>query len=545
MDTQEGADINIRKSIAAKLLKVVFSLYFFLTATVTLVHMVAEYYQAKSHILEELQRTHKTFEPSLSTALWEFDDDNLQYTLSGLLKVRVIVKVNIIDNTGKSVIKYSPLKKEQQKEDKLFGYTETIEFINDKNKATKVGEMTLYSNSNLVIERVRMGYFFIIVNSVIKTAGLWIIFLIVSKYLLSRPLNRLIKTTKILDLNNLEGFHVDIGTSGQNELKILEDSFNTMFRKLHDGRQKLRNAYDTLDMKVKERTAELSEAKEQLEKAFEKAENERKAAQAANKKVMESIRYAENIQSSLLPNPEEVKTHIPDNFFIWMPRDIVGGDIFYTNSFEDSFVIAVIDCTGHGVPGAFMTMIACSGLKRIIKDEGCRDPALILNRLNFAVKTLLKQDTEHSFSDDGMDAAVCLVSYAGRKKAKTLTFAGAKIPLYYVYKGEVNIIKGDRQSIGYKRSDLNFNFTNHTISIEKGMSFYVATDGFADQLGKDGFSQKIRCFGKERLKKLLMENNSLSFEDQKKIFVNAFEMYRGEQDRQDDIIVIGFGFNHI
>ncbi len=300
---------------------------------------------------------------------------------------------------------------------------------------------------------------------------------------------------------------------------------------------------EVLKCEIKEREkiqTELEQAKEQLEKAFEKTEKERNAAQAANKKIMDSIRYAENIQSSLLPNPEEVKTNIPNSFIIWMPRDIVGGDIFYTNFFEHGFIIAVIDCTGHGVPGAFMTMIACSGLKRIIEDEGCRDPARILKHLNFTVKTLLKQDTKHSLSDDGLDAGICLVSYG---EAETLIFAGARIPLYYCHKGEINVIKGDRQSIGYKRSDLGFNFTSHKISIEKGMCFYMTTDGFEDQFGKDGHSEKIRCFGKRRLKKLLMENNDLPVDEQKKILLNAFDTYRGEGDRQDDVTMVGFAFD--
>jgi len=271
----------------------------------------------------------------------------------------------------------------------------------------------------------------------------------------------------------------------------------------------------------------------------EKAERAREIAEAANKKMMESIHYAKMIQQSLLPNSEEVKTWLPDSFFMWKPRDIVGGDIFFTDFFEGSFVVAVIDCTGHGVPGAFMTMIASSALKRIIKDESCRDPAEILKRLNFIVKTTLQQDTEHALSDDGLDAAICLVRLRETHFTSfELTFAGARVPLFYIHNNELNIIKGDRQSVGYRKSDLKFSFTNHIVNIEKEMSFYMATDGFADQMG----GERERRFGSRRFRELLRENAHLPFEKQQEILLQAFDEYKGDYERQDDVTVVGFGF---
>jgi len=277
-------------------------------------------------------------------------------------------------------------------------------------------------------------------------------------------------------------------------------------------------------------------AEDAVKEALTEAQNAREAAEEANRKITESISYAKMIQRSLLANLDVVKAYLPESFFIWEPRDIVGGDIFYTESFEDGFIVAVIDCTGHGVPGAFMTMIAISALKRIVKDEGCHDPAEILKRLNFIVKTTLHQDKEYAVSDDGMDVGVCFVN---RKSSEVLlTFAGAKISLYSVHNSEVRVIKGNRENIGYKRSDVNFDFTNHTVIIEKSMKFYIATDGFADQMGgEDG-----RRFGTESLKNLLKEISGEPFEKQRNMLVHAFENYRGEHERQDDMTVVGFGF---
>jgi ligand-binding sensor domain-containing protein/serine phosphatase RsbU (regulator of sigma subunit) len=317
---------------------------------------------------------------------------------------------------------------------------------------------------------------------------------------------------------------------------------------------------ELLEQKVKERTHDLNIALEEV--------------RTANEQITDSLNYARLIQRSLLPNPDEVKAAIPNSFFIWMPRDIVGGDIFFFDVFADGFVIAVIDCTGHGVPGAFMTMIAFSGLKRIISDEKCHNPGEILKRLNIIVKTSLQQDTDRSLTDDGLDAGICLVRSQdaggrsqgtgrrgqvsgdrGQEQEKSslmttyeetcfrLIFAGARLPLFYTLNDEIKVIKGDRQSIGYKRSDLDFEFKNHPIDVQKGMRFYMATDGFIDQIGTgDPEGSDPRRFGKKRFTELLRKNSRLPFEQQQEILLRTFDSFKGERERQDDMTVVGFGF---
>jgi len=268
-----------------------------------------------------------------------------------------------------------------------------------------------------------------------------------------------------------------------------------------------------LEQKVRERTLDLNQALG---------------------KITDSLEYAQKIQSSLLPNPDEVRNYLRDCFFIWMPRDIVGGDIYFAEQFEDGIIIAVIDCTGHGVPGAFMSMIASSFIRRITTVLNCHDPAEILKQLNSVIKTSLQQERENALSDDGLDAAICFASL----KDRTLTFAGAKLPLFCVHESNVRVIRGDRQSIGYKSSDVNFDFTNHTIIMKKGMSFYMSTDGFWDQLG----GERRHSFDKKRFQNLLKEIAELPFEEQREILVQRFDEYKGENDRQDDVTVAGFGF---
>lgn len=270
-------------------------------------------------------------------------------------------------------------------------------------------------------------------------------------------------------------------------------------------------------------------------KEKERAEKDREIAEAANKKIMDSIRYAKMIQSSLLPNPENIRTFLPESFFIWMPRDIVGGDFIFTDCFEDGMILGVIDCTGHGVPGAFMTIISGFGLRKIIRDEGCRDPGQILSRLSFLVKTTLHQDTDYAVSDDGLDAAICFISFTD----KTMIYAGARLPLIYTRNDELMLIKGDKSSLGYRKSDFNVKFVNHTLPFEKGTAFYLYSDGYVDQLG----GEKGSRFGTPRLKELLLANRHLPFEKQREICLLAFNEWQnlGQNERQDDVTLIGFG----
>ncbi len=294
--------------------------------------------------------------------------------------------------------------------------------------------------------------------------------------------------------------------------------------------QQRKLAYTRATVKIKELQVEAVK----LEAVKEQNQIKLEAVEERNKLMTESIQYAKLIQSSLLPNLEQVKTYLPNSFFIWMPRDIVGGDMLYVEPVTDGFIVAVIDCTGHGVPGAFMTMIASTNLQRIIREEICHDPAEILKRLNFAVKTSLQQDTEHAQSDDGLDAAICLV----KLNEKCLIFAGAKLPLYYIQQEKLTVIKGDKKSLGYKKSDLKFTFTDHTIEITDGMSCYLSTDGFLDQLG----GPKQQIFSTKRFKQLLLESYHYSFSNQEEKLLKTFKEYQVYNERQDDLTVVGFGF---
>ncbi len=207
-------------------------------------------------------------------------------------------------------------------------------------------------------------------------------------------------------------------------------------------------------------------------------------------------------------------------------------NIFSSDKFKNGFIVAVIDCTGHGVPGAFMTMLASSSLRRITIDEQCMDPGKILKRLNSIVKKSLQQDSEHVISDDGLDASICFVDI----EKKIMTFAGARLSLSVIQSGGLTTVKGDRKSIGYRKSELDFEFTNHEIVLENNMLFYLYTDGVTDQLG----GAKRIPFGRKRFNHRLLDNRNKSFTEQKEEIITAFNQYKGDNEIQDDVTVIGF-----
>ncbi|MBU1168618.1 MAG: AAA family ATPase [Proteobacteria bacterium] len=289
--------------------------------------------------------------------------------------------------------------------------------------------------------------------------------------------------------------------------------------------EEIRTLNAELEQRVNERTHKLNNTLQELNLTFKKVEK-------ANTHILEGIRYAKMIQQSLLPDVTQIRTWLPDSFYIWDPRDIVGGDFFYAGTFENGSILGIIDCTGHGVPGAFMTIIVATGLRQIIHDEGCRSPGDILKRLNAIVKTSLHQDTGDALSDDGLDAGICFLD----APSKTLTFAGARIPLICVDKNQLTMIKGDKKSLGYTTSDLNYTFTEHRITVKTDHQFYMATDGYTDQLGG---GQKLR-FGNKRFQHLLLENSHKPFDEQRDLLHRAFHDHIGDHNRQDDVTVVGF-----
>ncbi|HEY8401149.1 MAG TPA: tetratricopeptide repeat protein [Cytophagaceae bacterium] len=276
----------------------------------------------------------------------------------------------------------------------------------------------------------------------------------------------------------------------------------------------------------------------ELEKAFEKIKDQ-------NNKITSSINYAQRIQKAMLPPADSLMAHLPESFILFKPRDIVSGDFYWfaapdtdTNNEsyqdvnllgnDDDFIITASDCTGHGVPGALMSMIGFNLLNEITK-RGIKDTHLILQELHKGIRAALKQDTTDN--KDGMDIAICRVS----KTNKTVQFSGAKNPIYYIQNGELTHIKGDSHPIGGKEQERVF--TNHIIPIVGPTTFYLFSDGYADQFG----GNEGRKFMYSRFKQLLLQIHQEPMQKQRKILDQTIEDWKSDVHKQiDDILVIGF-----
>lgn len=252
-----------------------------------------------------------------------------------------------------------------------------------------------------------------------------------------------------------------------------------------------------------------------------------------NREVMDSIDYAQRIQEAILP-PVSVFTDIfMDHFIIWKPKDRVGGDFYWARKIDEGrSLIAVIDCTGHGVPGAFMTMAINSILDPIV-DVFPDQPDRILSELNRQVKATLHRKKTSQMTDDGLDISICYV-----ENNKRLVYAGAKMSLYVKRADQVQRIQGDRKSVGYRRSPDELEFTNHEWIIETGDTFYMTSDGYIDQNG----GENDYSFGYTRFMQALADFGEMPMSQQKQTVEDLLIQYQGKELQRDDITVIGFSF---
>ena len=248
--------------------------------------------------------------------------------------------------------------------------------------------------------------------------------------------------------------------------------------------------------------------------------------------ITSSIEYASNIQRSLLPRPEFLAEDLREYFVIWQPRDVVGGDLYWYRRCDGGFVIVLADCTGHGVPGAFMTMLSTGALDRALRDYRDGDPAELLARMNRSIQMSLGQDQEESESDDGLELGICRIA----SDTGALVYAGARFSLFQVNGEQVREIKGDKSGIGYRHIPTDQTFTNHAVEIAKDDAFYMTSDGLIDQIG----GAKRRSFGKRRLMKLITAIQHLPIAEQQNRILAALDEHQGDEPRRDDVSVFGF-----
>jgi len=251
-----------------------------------------------------------------------------------------------------------------------------------------------------------------------------------------------------------------------------------------------------------------------------------------NKDITDSISYARKIQYSILPPNEYITQHLKDSFLIYLTKDIVSGDFYWFAHFNNTSIIAAVDCTGHGVPGAFMSLIGYNLLNKIVNEENIINPGEILLALNRGViDALYKNESE---SKDGMDIAICKINH----QLNTLEYAGAMRPLWIIENNELKEIKADKIPIGTKQKDRKdpIQYTTQTITLNGKGSYYIFTDGYADQFG----GPKEKKYSTGKFKELLLTHHSLSMAEQAELIKNEHLKWKGPNEQVDDILIIGF-----
>ena len=347
--------VSIKDSISTRLLVVVFSIYCVVSVAVTMFHLVAEYADAKTRVVEEMEGLVQIFEDGISNAIWNADTEQLEFIALGITNSDTVLGAVIFVPLLEETIVSGQLPKDQQaaSEPAPFSLSSLIldaRFIqhqsaitHEESEEASIGSLTLYSSEQVVFDQVKGSLVIIIVNAMIKTFALWFIFLWVSRILLGRPLLTLTNATHNLDLNQLEDFKVEIKTKERNELKLLEESFNKMVKRIYQSQNELKRQKENLEIQVQERTKEL---------------------QAANHTMQEDLLLAAEMQNAVLSEMHDISfLKISYRYFSY---DLVSGDIYDMSvNPQNEFCFFLGDATGHGVAAAFMTMMVEIGLDSV------------------------------------------------------------------------------------------------------------------------------------------------------------------------------------
>jgi len=254
--------------------------------------------------------------------------------------------------------------------------------------------------------------------------------------------------------------------------------------------------------------------------------------QNKNKKINDSINYAQRIQGAILPDNRVIRNVFPESFIFYKAKDVVSGDFPWFLQRGDDIFIAAVDCTGHGVPGALISLIGYFLLNDIVRSRKVTDPGEILDQLDEGVTQTLRQDSDDSKSKDGMDIALCRIN------KNQVQYAGAHRPLYHMKKGEMNEVKGDKFPIGGGIFKNQTNFTTHSLKMGKGDSIYFCSDGFPDQFG----GPDNRKFGPKRTRAMIQENHNRPMDEVHDIMVKTWTEWQGEEKQTDDVLMIGIKF---
>jgi serine phosphatase RsbU (regulator of sigma subunit) len=249
-----------------------------------------------------------------------------------------------------------------------------------------------------------------------------------------------------------------------------------------------------------------------------------------NKSITDSINYAKRLQTAILPPKDFVDSFLPEHFILYQPKDIVSGDFYWASNHDTKIMIAAIDCTGHGVPGALLSIVGHNAINQTVNEMGIIQPSKVLDSMNTIIKKILHQD-KGSDIRDGMDMSLCTFD----KATHTLEYAGANNPIYIVSEGKLNIVKASKLTVGSMADHTVEPPVNHSIQLKKGDCFYLFSDGYADQFG----GPDNKKFKSSKFQELLISITKQSMAEQQTTILSAFRNWQGKNEQVDDVLVIG------
>ena len=514
MDTSPSSSSNLdpaenrlgiwaRKGLAWKFFAYTFP---FICLVVLGTQIVLAWLNYQDRLATHLARTRLTASltaEALSKSLWNMDSAVYKSQIRAISQDDNFVQATLWDEKGKELFRLD-------RKDTENGDVKVTRQIKDPgNKDASIGKFQLVVSTkslrNQALNQAAMG----VVAIGILLAGFFITLHLAVRGLIKKPLDRLLSAMGMVEQKKWR----KVDWESEDEIGLVTGAFNRMVDGLKSGDE------------AKRLLAEL----EKVQKALV---DKNKQLKKANRLIIESIQYARRIQTAMLPDKNALGDGVKELHVCWEPLHLVGGDYFWLERFGDKCLLVVIDCTGHGVPGAFMTLVVASALDNILHEDKILTPSAILYELDRRVRARLRQDQPDSDSDDGLEAVICLWD----PEAKTVTFAGAGLPLMYTQDGKVTKLKGDRGMLGYRTLPPKGGFRDRVINVEPGMSFYMLTDGISDHMG----GEPPMLLGKKRLCRMIDPIQDLPMSSQLECIEKGLRNYRGEQPRRDDMTLVGF-----
>ncbi len=456
------------------------------------------YTEEQSSLVERLADLTSVQSAALATAVWEFDDEEINNLIRQLIRIPFMESLVIYDDTGALVASSG----DYQSEPEHAAYRETADIVYFEGGDSQiVGRLTLTVNDRHIhaalIDHARLTGITLITLFAALVGGT----LISTRLFIGRPLNLMMAA---IEREKSERQHQQVDWESSDELGLVVKSYNAMQLHQESSDKKIAEYQDHLQELVRERTSE----------------------------IQSSIEYASRIQRAMLPG-DNVLSEVFSNYFIhWEPREPVGGDMVWCRRWGDGHVVILGDGTGHGVSGAFMTLICSSALERAAKEIMVGDLPQLVQRIHQLTQKSLGQDKESCQTDDGMELGACYIP----NDMGSLNFVGARFDLFIVEGGKTRKIKGSKAGIGYPDIAFSQVYQSHDIPVRYDQSFYMTTDGILDQIG----GAKRCMFGRRQFQAMLASIDNESFSDRKNTILETFQDHQGNESRRDDVAIIGF-----